>query len=699
MKVAVTGATSDFGAAILPVLLADPDIDTVVGLGRRELPIEHPKLESVRMDIRDPGIEEVFRGCEAVVHLAFVVEEIRDKTATHDINLRGSRNVIDSAYRAGVVRVVIASSINAYGPELRPEPVNEDVYPAGDPDRYYFHDKAEVEHYAEWWLRRHQGEMAISMLRPTYIIGPDFSNDGIDQLTGPVGAFPRADDAAYQFLHQRDMADAFHRAVKQDLVGPFNLGPRDWVGVRELAAMQGQRMFDVPERPAVVAANVAFRLGLTAFSGQWVTVGETVVDSTRLTEATGWAPTLTARESAAVMVLLQGKPVLRREDALERRIACEAALEPASEFVGVDGRGLEHVQIPAATGAVHAEVHAARSRGAATVESGGSATVESGGSATVESGGSATVESGGSATVESGGSATVESGGSATVESGGSATVESGGSATVESGGSATVESGGSATVESGGSATVESGGSATVESGGSATVESGGSATVESGGSATVESGGSATVESGGSATVESGGSATVESGGSATVESGGSATVESGGSATVESGGSATVESGGSATVESGGSATVVLPAPPGLHARYLTPFAAELAENGVDVVVVDLPGHGLSTGKRGRATVAGVNDALAVALGYARIRFGVTPLVVRVGDATERVSRPGRWRSKVARSRTHASVNPADGLLPRRLRYEGGLGHIPHAHSVRDVVALTRADRVDS
>ncbi|MDV7083633.1 hypothetical protein [Rhodococcus opacus] len=254
---------------------------------------------------------------------------------------------------------------------------------------------------------------------------------------------------------------------------------------------------------------------MNIYSGQWVTAGETVVDSTRLTEATGWAPTLTARESAAVMILLQGKPVLRREDALERRIACEAALEPASEFVGVDGRGLEHVQIPAATGAVHAEIHAARS----------------------------------------------------------------------------------------------------------------------------------------------------------------------------------------GGAATVESGGAATVVLPAPPGLHARYLTPFAAELAEHGVDVVVVDLPGHGLSTGKRGRATVAGVNDALAVALGYARIRFGATPLVVRVGDATERVSRPGRWRSRVARSRTHASVNPADGLLPRWLRYEGGLGHIPHAHSVRDVVALTRADRVAS
>ena len=42
---------------------------------------------------------------------------------------------------------------------------------------------------------------------------------------------------------------------------------------------------------------------------------------------------------------------------------------------------------------------------------------------------------------------------------------------------------------------------------------------------------------------------------------------------------------------------------------------------------------------------------------------------------------------------------SVNPADGLLPRRPRHEGGLEDVPHAYSVRDVVALTRADRVDS
>ena len=506
MKVAVTGATSDFGAAILPVLLADPEIDAVVALSRRELQITHPKLESVRMDVRDPRTEEALQGCEAVVHLAFVVEEIKDKRETHDINLRGSRNVIDCAYRAGARRVVIASSINAYGPDLRPKPVTEDVYPAGDPVRYYFHDKAEVEHYAEWWLRRHPGEMAISMLRPTYIIGPDFSNDGIEQLTGPVAVFPQADEAAYQFLHQADLADAFHRAIKQDLTGPYNVGPKDWVGVRELAAMQGQRLFDVPERPAIAVADIAFRLGLTPFSGHWVTAGETVVDSTRLTEATGWQPTLSAREAAAVMILLQGKSLMRRQDALEHHIACEAALAPASRVVGVGGYGLEHVQIPTPTGCVHAEVHIARP------------------------------------------------------------------------------------------------------------------------------------------------------------------------------------------------GGKGTVVMPAPPGCHARYLTPMAADIAALGFDVVVLDLPGHGLSTGRRGHATHRAVSEALAAATDYARTRFDLEPAVLRSNIKGEHPS-PNWLRSKLTRH----GIRPEqpDRLLPRRLHCADTLEYLPRIDTASDTLRLVAAgrDTIDS
>lgn len=503
LRIAVTGATSDFAAAILPTLFDDPEVDTVIGIARRPARLEHPKLTSVRSDIRSPDLEDIFAGCDAVMHLAFVVEELKDKAETHDINLRGSRNVIDSAYRAGVSRVVIASSINAYGSDIAPEPLTENTYPAGDPDRYYFYDKAEVEHYAEWWLRRHPGAMAISMLRCTYIVGPDFANDGIDQFTGPIGAFPEADRASYQFLYQDDMADAFHRAVKTDLVGPYNLGPVDWVGVRELAAMQGQWMFDVPQKAATHVANVAFRLGLTPFSGQWVTPGEPIVDSSALGRATGWAPTLTAHESAAVMILLQGKSLLRRGDALARNIACEAALRPASEAAALDRKALaalqvEHRQLDISDGSVHVEIHRS----------------------------------------------------------------------------------------------------------------------------------------------------------------------------------------------PVQS--EQSVILVADRGLHARYLTSLATDLAAAGVDAVVLDLPGHGLSTGTRGRSSATQTTEAVDAALRFARVELDTAPIVLRSGTRHGADTLIGGILERATGWRTMEEPARSDGLLPSKTRVDG-TADIPFVSTAADALAL--------
>ena len=491
LRIAVTGATSDFAKVILPALLDDDDVDSVLGIARRPLDRTHPKLRSVRADIRSADLENILRGYDVVLHLAFVVEELKDKSETHDINQRGSRNVLDSAYRAGVSRFVIASSINAYGAEIHDDPIDETHYPAGDPDRYYVHDKAEVEHYAEWWLRRHPGEMAVSMLRPTYVIGPDFSNDGIDQFTGKIAAFPQADKAAYQFLHQRDLADAFHRAAKQDLVGPYNVGPRDWTGVRELAKMQGQWLFDVPEKPAIRAADIAFRFGLTPFSGQWVTAGEPKVDSTSLHEATGWTATLTSRECAAIMVLLQGRPIFGGQYALTSHDACEAALEPASKYVGMVAG--EHAQLPTPTGRVHIEVH----RGS----------------------------------------------------------------------------------------------------------------------------------------------------------------------------------------------GVASVVIPVRPGLHARYLSPVALELSKAGIDCVLLDLPGHGLSTGPRGYVTQPDLDAAIAEAIDYAYSEFDGPVTVVDVGEP--RV--PPRRVDVLRGWSRHRPINAADGLLPRRVRARTSPGSIATVATAAEVVDL--------
>lgn len=84
----------------------------------------------VEGDIRDmEALEEILsEGFDAVLHLAAVVSvpvSIADPLGSHDINSRGTLNVLEAARRNGVRRVVFASSAAIYG-SLIP-PLSEDM--------------------------------------------------------------------------------------------------------------------------------------------------------------------------------------------------------------------------------------------------------------------------------------------------------------------------------------------------------------------------------------------------------------------------------------------------------------------------------------------------------------------------------------------------------------------------------------------
>ena len=53
-NVVIAGASGVVGSRVLRGLLARPDVDHVVALGRRPLPVEHEKLVSTTADLQDP---------------------------------------------------------------------------------------------------------------------------------------------------------------------------------------------------------------------------------------------------------------------------------------------------------------------------------------------------------------------------------------------------------------------------------------------------------------------------------------------------------------------------------------------------------------------------------------------------------------------------------------------------------------------
>jgi pimeloyl-ACP methyl ester carboxylesterase len=71
--------------------------------------------------------------------------------------------------------------------------------------------------------------------------------------------------------------------------------------------------------------------------------------------------------------------------------------------------------------------------------------------------------------------------------------------------------------------------------------------------------------------------------------------------------------------------GAPTCVVSPGLGSHTRLLTPMAWKLAREGLNCVVVDRPGHGLSEGRRGDCPVDCAVDAMELGIAHARSAFG--------------------------------------------------------------------------
>lgn len=133
-NVLVTGGAGFIGTAVVRRLLAEGHQVTVfddLSTGdRANLPAGVALIEG---DVRDRhAIADACRTRDVIVHLAAFVSvpaSFAEAPRCRAVNLDGTRNVLDAATRAGVGRVVFASSAAVYGPAPA-VPVHETAPPA-----------------------------------------------------------------------------------------------------------------------------------------------------------------------------------------------------------------------------------------------------------------------------------------------------------------------------------------------------------------------------------------------------------------------------------------------------------------------------------------------------------------------------------------------------------------------------------------
>jgi putative sterol carrier protein/NAD(P)-dependent dehydrogenase (short-subunit alcohol dehydrogenase family) len=73
VKVAVTGSAGQLGTVVLRRLAVERGVTRIVSLDLRPPAVASAKVEHVRADVRDPEFARFLDGCDALVHLAFIV--------------------------------------------------------------------------------------------------------------------------------------------------------------------------------------------------------------------------------------------------------------------------------------------------------------------------------------------------------------------------------------------------------------------------------------------------------------------------------------------------------------------------------------------------------------------------------------------------------------------------------------------------
>jgi nucleoside-diphosphate-sugar epimerase len=107
MRVAITGATGFVGSHLATRLTSEGH--EVVRIGRRARANEEIVLAP--LDDVDQ-LASAFGGCQAVAHCAGINRETGDQTYDR-VHVKGTRNVVEAARRAGVQRIVLMSFLRA----------------------------------------------------------------------------------------------------------------------------------------------------------------------------------------------------------------------------------------------------------------------------------------------------------------------------------------------------------------------------------------------------------------------------------------------------------------------------------------------------------------------------------------------------------------------------------------------------------
>lgn len=263
MPVLVTGGSGFVGSHLVARLAADGHRVRALARDRQRLhralaPHGGGPVEVVEGDVRDPvAVRAAVAGCDAVVHAANVYSlDVRRRHEMHDINVTGTRTVLDAAVAAGCDPVVHVSSMSALLPA--PSRITDDPPIGSNEAAAYIGSKVRAERIAR--ALQESGAPVVTTY-PGAVWGPEDPASG--EMVNVLGALLRwtyalrmGGDPGFSISDVRWVADA-HAALLTQGHGPRRVTMGGHyvtmdAALRVLRSLTGRRLRPVASTPKAV---------------------------------------------------------------------------------------------------------------------------------------------------------------------------------------------------------------------------------------------------------------------------------------------------------------------------------------------------------------------------------------------------------------------------------------------------------------
>ncbi len=290
----VTGGSGFCGFEIVKFLQNKGE--TVKVLDIEGLPQPIPGVEFIRADIRDlRQVEAATRSVDKIIHTAAKVPISKAGKGFWEVNVEGTRHVLEAAKRNGVSKVVHISSSAVQMSKRNPVAEDAPYHPVG---LYARTKKAAEDVCAEYSAKG----LRIDVMRPRTVIGAgrlgifsilfDWISEGKNIYILGSGK------NKIQFLSSEDLASVCYLASLNTSSGSYNVGSRTFASLREdlgaLIRHAGTRskILSLPVAPCIALLSTLdfFRLSPLA-SWHYLTYHKDFYfDNAKAKQALGWEP-------------------------------------------------------------------------------------------------------------------------------------------------------------------------------------------------------------------------------------------------------------------------------------------------------------------------------------------------------------------------------------------------------------------------